>query len=77
MNEVIIWTFTVSIITRSLDPCWKTPLDHLKLQRMKRDYNRAAHELAQFAKSSGISQQWVGIAPPFIRQALLLDRAKC
>ena len=37
----------------------------------------AAHELAQFAKSSGISQQWVGIEPPFIRQALLLDRAKC
>ena len=48
-----------------------------KLHHLKRDYNRAAHELAQFAKSSGISQQWVGIEPPFIRQALLLDKAKC
>ena len=48
-----------------------------KLHHLKRDYNRAAHELAQFAKSSGISQQWVGIEPPFIQLALLLDRAKC
>ena len=48
-----------------------------KLRHLKRDYNRAAHELAQFAKSSGISQCWVGIEPPNIRQVLLLDRAKC
>ena len=48
-----------------------------KLHHLKRDYNRATHELAQFAKSSGISQQWVGIESPFIRQALLLDKAKC
>ena len=47
-----------------------------KLRHLKRDYNRAAHELAQFAKSSGISQRWVGIELPFIRLALLLDRAK-
>ena len=48
-----------------------------KLHHLKRDYNKAVHELTQFAKSSGISQKWVGIEPPFIRQALLLDRAKC
>ena len=48
-----------------------------KLRHLKRDYNKAAHELAQFAKSSGIFQRWVGIEPPNIRQVLLLDRAKC
>ena len=48
-----------------------------KIHHLKRDYNRAAHELAQFAKSLGISQQWVGIEPPIIQQELLLDRAKC
>ena len=48
-----------------------------KMRHLKRDYNRAAHELAQLAKSSGFSQQWVGIEPPIIRQVLLLDRAKC
>ena len=40
--------------------CWK-------MRHLKRDYNRAAHELAQLAKSSGYSQQWVGIEPPIIR----------
>ena len=43
---------------------------------LKRDYNRAAHELAQFAKVAGSSQQWRGVEPPMLRQVLLLDRAK-
>ena len=42
----------------------------------KRDYNRAAHELAQFAKAVGSSQQWKGVEPPMLRHVLLLDRAK-
>ena len=48
-----------------------------KMQHLKRDYNRATHELAQLAKSSGSSQQWKGIEPPVIQHVLLLDRAKC
>ena len=48
-----------------------------KIHHLKRDYNRAAHELAQLAKSSGFSQHWVGVEPPIIRQVLLIDRAKC
>ncbi|KAK7833061.1 putative ribonuclease h protein [Quercus suber] len=43
---------------------------------LKRDYNRAAHELAQFAKAAGSSQQWKGVEPPMLRHVLLLDRAK-
>ena len=48
-----------------------------KMRHLKRDYNRATHELAQLAKSSDYSLQWVGIEPPIIRHVLLLDRAKC
>ena len=44
---------------------------------LKRDYNRAAHELAQLVKTSGSSQHWKGIEPPIIYHVLLLDRAKC
>ena len=46
------------------------------VRHLKRDYNRAAHELAQFAKVAGSSQQWRGVEPPMLRQVLLLDRAK-
>ena len=31
---------------------------------MKRDYNRAAHELAQFAKCNKTSNLWKGVIPP-------------
>ena len=48
-----------------------------KMQYLKRNYNRTAHELAQLAKSSNSSQQWKGIEPPVIQHVLLLDRAKC
>ena len=46
------------------------------VRHLKRDYNRAAHELAQLAKVAGSSQQWRGVEPPMLRQVLLLDRAK-
>ena len=48
-----------------------------KVRLQKRDYNRAVHELAQIAKTSGSSQQWKGIEPSMIRHVLLLDRVKC
>ena len=43
---------------------------------LKRDYNRAAHELAQLAKVAGSPQQLRGVEPPMLRHVLLLDRAK-
>ena len=33
---------------------------------VKRDYNRAAHELAQFAKCNQTSNLWKGVVPPFL-----------
>ncbi|KAL0001183.1 hypothetical protein SO802_014964 [Lithocarpus litseifolius] len=33
---------------------------------VKRDYNRAAHELAQFAKCNHVSNLWKGVIPPFL-----------
>ena len=47
-----------------------------KVRYLKREYNRAAHVLAQFAKATGSSQQWTGVELPMLRQVLLLDRAK-
>lgn len=35
-------------------------------RHMKRDYNRAAHEPAQFAMSSHASNVWKGVTPPFL-----------
>ena len=35
-------------------------------QHMERDYNRAAHGLAQFAKCHHVSNLWKGVIPPFL-----------
>ena len=48
-----------------------------KVRHLKRDYNKAAHDLAQVAKANGTSQQWKGMELPMIQQILLVDRAKC
>lgn len=36
-------------------------------QHLKRESNRAAHELAHLARVSGVSQFWKGIDPPCIK----------
>ena len=51
----------------------------LELLRSFRSWNvryLKRHELAQFAKAAGSSQQWKGVEPPMLRHVLLLDRAK-
>ena len=46
-------------------------------RHLKRDYNRAAHELAKETRSAETSQTWFGMDPPFLQQTLLFDRSKC
>ena len=48
-----------------------------KVKHLKRVYNMAAHDLAQAAKASRISQLWRGSEPPIIQRVLLVYRAKC
>ena len=38
---------------------------------LKRNYNRAVHKLAQFAKIAGSTQQWKGVEPPMLQYVLL------
>ena len=46
-------------------------------KHLKREFNRAAHELAQLAKVAGAIQSWEGIDPPLLQSLLIFDRAKC
>ena len=48
-----------------------------KVKHLKRVYNMAAHDLAQAAKATGISQHWRGSKPPMIQRVLFVDKAKC
>ncbi|XP_050277831.1 uncharacterized protein LOC126719304 [Quercus robur] len=40
---------------------------------LKRDYNRIAHKLAQFAKINHCTQVWKGVSPPFVSHLILSD----
>ena len=48
-----------------------------KVLHLKRDYNKVAHELAQYVRKAGMSQTWIGSEPPRLHNLLLLDRSKC
>ena len=43
------------------------------LHHLKRDHNRAAHELAKLAKSTGFAQVWKGTLPPLSHSILFPD----
>ena len=47
------------------------------VKHLKREYNRAAHNIAQITRSTEISQTWFGYSPPIIQNVLLIDRSKC
>ncbi|KAL0009931.1 hypothetical protein SO802_005039 [Lithocarpus litseifolius] len=49
---------------------WKAP-------HLKRDYNKVAHELAQYAKKSATTQAWIEAEPSMFHSLLALDRSKC
>ena len=47
------------------------------LKHLKRDFNRATHELAQLAKAAGVTQSWEGVDPLLLQSLLIIDRTKC
>ena len=40
---------------------------------MKSEYNRAAHELAQYARQKEESQVWKGVCPPMVIHVIQED----
>ena len=41
-----------------------------KIKHVKREYNKAAHELAQYAREKEESQVWKGVYPPMLIQVV-------
>ena len=44
-----------------------------KICHLKRDYNKVAHTLAQYAKCNGLDQIWKRCSPPMVQQLIQLD----
>ena len=40
---------------------------------MKRDYNRAAHELAHLARRNEDSQVWIGVLPVVVQEIVQFE----
>ena len=45
-----------------------------KINHLKRDCNKVARALAQFAKCSGTNQVWKGVSPPMVQHLIQLDK---
>ncbi|XP_050259042.1 uncharacterized protein LOC126704044 [Quercus robur] len=82
-SVVVVEAISVGNCNGGLGPIIQGSLELLrsfkswKVRHLKREYNKAAHVLAQAAKATGTSQQWRGLEPPMIQRVLLVDRAKC
>ena len=84
MLETDMLTVAQSLATSDKDGC----LGHLiqgisenlrsfivwQINHLRRDCNKVAHELAQFAKRSGTNQLWKGVSPPMVQHLLQLDK---
>ena len=44
-----------------------------KIKHVKREYNKTAHELAQFGRQKELSQVWRGVGPPWLFQIVQED----
>ena len=80
ISKVIFESNASSVISTISQACYGGVMGHLvhsiqsmksvfsccSFSHMKRDYNRATHELAQFAKCNQASNLWKGVIPPFL-----------
>jgi len=48
-----------------------------KVLHLKREYNKVAHVLAQYARNTATTQTWKGAEPPMLHCLFVLDRSKC
>ena len=51
----------------------KASFNSCSFHHLKRDNNRVAHKLAQFAKCNHASQTWKGVSPPFVAHLIQSD----
>ena len=87
LHQVIVELDSLSVVNRILANDFSRGLGHIvhgisgfleeflswQVRHLKRDFNRAAHELAHFAKCNNISQVWRGVSPPVVRNLVHLD----
>ena len=81
LSNVIVESDALSVIQRINSKETEGSLGHLiqsilgllfsfrsrKFKHLKRDYERVAHELTQFARRAEVSQVWKGISPPVLQ----------
>ena len=48
-----------------------------KVQHVKREFNKVAHELAHYAKCREVNLIWEGCSPPIVSHLILQDRLWC
>ena len=70
-NVITAWTWSHLIqgISQNLKSFIVWKINHLK-----RDCNKVARVLAQFAKCSGTNQVWKGVSPPMVQHLIQLDK---
>ena len=87
ISQVIIESNAASTVNNINEQLIDGSLDHLyqgilallnsfkswKIKHLKREYNRAAHELAQLARFSEATQVWVGVSPPTVQEMIQAD----
>ncbi|KAK7836326.1 hypothetical protein CFP56_022748 [Quercus suber] len=54
--------------------CYLDCFGSWKVQHVKREFNRVAHELAHHARCKEVNQVWEGCSPPIVIHLILQDR---
>ena len=87
LNQIIIESDSLSIVQRILSKDSSGGFGHIvngivsfldgfaswQIRNLKRDFNKVAHGLAQFAHCNNVCQLWRGVSPPVVRNLLHLD----